>query len=479
MLRRSLARLLVGSLTVLAACQGGSVEPTARSRADIPTIEGVPPLEDLDPNPDVVEVELTAAPGVAELRPGQLTDVLAFNGSIPGPLLEARVGDRVIVHFTNGLDEPTTVHWHGLRINSAMDGTPRVQSPVPPGGTFDYDFVVPEAGTFWYHPHLNTIEQLARGLYGPIVVTERAPPNFTHQRLWVLSDVRLDPDGSISEFATPDGHDEEDHHDLVHGRQGNVILVNGSAALQTGTIARGAIERWRLLCAAPTRTMFLRVEGATARIVGTDGGLLPKPYIPPDLITLPVGQRYDLEVSVDAPVGALVRLIAEVEVFTDHWTTEPLPLVELTVSDDGPAAATPIYPAVALPPLADDPEPRTLRLNAAFLPDGNYAFTINGLTMDEIPIETFPQGDPVEFTIINEIGPFHPFHVHGQFFQVVSRRGMPANEPGLKDTVLVDDSETVVIQTRFENPGEWMYHCHIPEHSEHGMMAMFDVAPAP
>ena len=104
--------------------------------------------------------------------PGIGTQALTYNGSIPGPLIRAHVGDRVIVHFTNGLSEPTTVHWHGIRVLAAMDGTPATQEPVMPGGTFDYDFRVPDAGLYWYHPHVHSALQVAEGLYGALLVED-------------------------------------------------------------------------------------------------------------------------------------------------------------------------------------------------------------------------------------------------------------------------------------------------------------------
>ena len=175
------------ALVLVTAC-GGETAPTEPAPEKDPppeqpeappplqVVEGFAELEDMNDDPAIVEVALTASLGQAELTPGTLTDVMTFNGSTPGPMLHARVGDRVIVHFANDLPEATTIHWHGLRISDQMDGNPRIQNPVEPGGTFTYDFVLPEAGTYWYHPHANTIEQVERGLYGAIVVEEEEAP---------------------------------------------------------------------------------------------------------------------------------------------------------------------------------------------------------------------------------------------------------------------------------------------------------------
>lgn len=443
-------------------------QDAAEDAPALPSLIGPPEFEDRNADPRVVEVELVASVGVAEHLAGRMTDAMLYNGRTPGPTLHARAGDRVIVHFRNDLDEPTTVHWHGLRISDAMDGNPMVQPPIAPGATFDYNFVVPEAGTFWYHPHINTIEQLDRGLYGAIVVHEPEAPRFSAERVFVLDDVRLDASGQIAPFA-PMGHD------AVHGRAGNLLLLNGSAARASSTAPRGAFERWRLLNAAGSRVLTVSVAGASWRVVGTDGGLLPQPYTTTRLAIAP-GQRFDLEVAYDGD-GGPAQLVTYVLAQTDAGVqTVPRTLAEVRYEGEV-AAVAPTYPRVALPARADAPHEETLRLGATTT--GALRFTINGHAHEEgsDPMLEFPRGQPVRFTIVNEIAPEHPFHLHGQFFQVLTRDGRDAREPGLRDTVQLGPRETVVIETRLENPGRWMYHCHIPEHAEHGMMGELVVTP--
>ncbi|MFO0646433.1 MAG: multicopper oxidase family protein [Polyangiales bacterium] len=447
-----------------------AVDVAPDAAPSLPSLVGPPDFEDHNPDPHVVEVDLVASSGAAELVAGRMTDSKLYNGRTPGPTLHARVGDRVVVHFRNDLDEPTTIHWHGLRIPSAMDGNPMVQPPVMPGETFDYDFVVPDAGTFWYHPHINTIEQLDRGLYGAIVVHEAEAPRFTAERVFVLDDVRLDAQGQISPFATAG-------HDTVHGRAGNVLLLNGASARVTASAPRNSVERWRLLNAAGSRVMSVAVEGASWRVVGTDGGLVPQPFNATRLSIAP-GQRYDLEVTLDGEMGP-AQLVTYVLAQTDAGVqTVPRTIAELRYEGEV-AAASPVYPRVELPALAASPMEQTIRLGATTT--GALRFTIDGHSHEEgdEPMLTFAQRAPVRFTIVNEIAPEHPFHLHGQFFQILSRNGRDAREPGLKDTVQLGAMERVVIETHFENPGRWMYHCHIPEHAENGMMAELMVTPAP
>jgi len=444
----------------------------------LPAVEGVAPFDDLSPDPRVLEVNLTAAPGRLSLRGSTETEVLAYNGTIPGNMLHARVGDRVIVHFHNGLDQPTTVHWHGLRISDQMDGSPRVQTPVPPGGDFTYDFRLPEAGTFWYHAHVNTIEQIDRGLYGVFVVHEATPPPFDRERILVLDDVRLTNTGEISPFLGSGP-------DVGRGRLGNVLLVNGRADVTRVTLPRHATERWRIVNASNARTFTLVFDdGSPLRVIGTDGGLLPVPYETTRL-DVAVGQRYELDMRLDDPehpTRTLQTLVATL-VNDGGIETRAFPLVEATTEGEVPPRPAYVPPPDIRLPSLEPSAPDTLTWNlSGGLVDGGVQFTIN-----DVPghhdldgghahaLHRVDQGQPVLITLRSTVSPEHPFHLHGQFFQIVAPGGRAQEEPGLKDTVLVQGNQPVTILAYFENPGRWMYHCHIAEHAERGMMAEVEV----
>src|ERR671914_347289 len=240
-----------------------------------------------DADRSVVEVDLEAREMDWEFTPGRVTRAWGFNGQIPGPTIEARVGDVLEVRLTNRLPEPTVIHWHGLRVPAAMDGTDMVQRPVAPGDTFVYRFKLPDAGTFWYHPHKNEIVQLERGLYGAIVVRGPNEPELDAERVLVLDDVQLDRKGQIK----PPGWWIERHD----GRQGSTRLVNGKKEPEL-TIAAGQVERWRIVNAASARYVRLSIGGRPFTILGTDGGLIEEPVTVSEVLLVPA-DRVDLAVG--------------------------------------------------------------------------------------------------------------------------------------------------------------------------------------
>jgi len=476
------ALLGVSCLSAVPACAGDETAPQEPDATEGPGVGIDPPrsvplaevtgarlFEDMNPSPNVLEVNLTAHYADLEVDAGVMTQMMAYNGGMPGPTLYARVGDTVIVHFENQMTEETTVHWHGLRISDEMDGNPRIQAPVQPGETFTYEFVLPEAGTYWYHPHSNTAEQIERGLYGAIVVAEEDAPVFTEERLLVLDDIRLDSDGQLSPFYSSG-------MDIMHGRSGNALVQNGLVAPITDTVPYAAIERWRIVNTATSRHMSLSIEGATWRIVGTDGGLLKEPYTT-NRLEVTVGQRFEVEVRFDGEQGSTVSLLSHVLTLdeNDNVVELPIPIAEYLIEGET-VAEEPIYPAIEYPTLVEGAPVQDIVLSG-YNDGGEIVFTINGKSGMEIPDLQFVQGEPRVLRVKNDIGPYHPFHLHGQFFQILERDGKPVFEPGLKDSVFIGGMEEVTIFTYFENPGAWMYHCHIPEHAENGMMGHMIVTP--
>ena len=452
-------------------------EPTPEAPAPpvealAPQVTGVAAATDTDPSPDVVEVSLVAQESSLELLAGTQTPMWTFNGQLPGPLIEATVGDRVIVHFVNQLSEPTTIHWHGMRVPNEMDGTPRTQDPVPPGGSFTYDFVVQDAGTFWYHPHIRSHVQVERGLYGVFVVHEAEPPAYDAERIVFLDDILLLDNGFRQAFLMS-------HPEQMHGRNGNVLLVNGKAVAgdELLQLRRGSVERWRLLNAANARTAIIDLAGAEWRVIGSDGGLLPA-KVDAEYLQIAPGDRVDIEVrwnpTSPADLGELrwwVPAVVDGEV-------QLVPIVLQTIQSTGHPPLAPRQvelPTVTLPdwPVADTPT-LELQLDGANV-GGTIQWMINGQTFDTAaPIEV-GLGEVHTIDLVNMTMQEHPFHLHGHFFQVVSRNGAPAPETGLEDTLFIGGQETVRVVVEFDNPGGWMAHCHILEHAALGMMTLIEV----
>src|SRR5205814_577059 len=258
-----------------------------------------PLLVNISTLPKTVEVNLTAAITRLELQPGVVSEVFAYNGHVPGPTLDVREGDHVIVHFKNDLPEPTTVHWHGIHLPFESDGSPF--HPIKPGESHEYEFTVRPgtAGTYWYHPHPDhrTGFAIGKGLFGAIVVhaADDPLPPLT-ERLLILSDNRFLHDGTI-DFPDPASHhggiDEE------NGREGPILFVNGQVMPRI-QIRSGEVQRWRVVNSSAGRIFRIALSGQTMIHVGTDGGLIEKPIEVKEVLVA-TGERAELLVRGGAP----------------------------------------------------------------------------------------------------------------------------------------------------------------------------------
>jgi FtsP/CotA-like multicopper oxidase with cupredoxin domain len=201
--------------------------------------------------PREIHVDLEARETTWEIAPGRTVSAWGYQGMVPGPTIVAQVGDTLVAHLVNHLPEPTVIHWHGLRLPAAMDGTESVQRLVQPGERFEYRFSLPDAGTFWYHSHANETVQVERGLYGAFIVHGPDEPAFDADRLLVLDDVKIDRRGRIAKPALFDRHS---------GREGDVLVINGRSEPEY-VIAAGQVERWRIVNACSARYVRLSLGG--------------------------------------------------------------------------------------------------------------------------------------------------------------------------------------------------------------------------
>jgi len=452
--------------------------------------------------------------------------LLAFNGQIPGPLLWVERGTTVQVHFVNQLGMPSTVHWHGLRHDFRMDGVPGLsQEPVPPGGTFDYQLRFPDAGLFWYHPHVREDAQQDLGLSGNIVVRghEGLPP-VAREEVLLLDDILINDDGVV-----PYGGEAVTH--ALMGRFGNVFLVNGEPRWQAAVHSGDVLRLW-LTNAANTRAFNLSVTDARMQLVAADLGAFDHPA-PVQSVVLAPAERYAVDVTLqgngpwylvnrikalDHLFGRFVQLEDTLGVIHAESrgrrvedgasTVADRAVRQPAVRDSPPSALRPPFSSGASPDFVFEFGLRTRNLPfvtermmvldsayfhpiewAGTMPMMNWAttsaqaewFVRDAATGRENEAAAFRvrQGDRKLLRLVNLRGTLHamqhPIHLHGQRFQVVAVNGVPTEHRAWKDTVLLPAGAAIDILVEFSNPGHWMLHCHIAEHMESGMMTHFVV----
>jgi FtsP/CotA-like multicopper oxidase with cupredoxin domain len=441
------------------------------------------------PNGTVREFEITAAEadlamfegstgagGQPDPAPGAgaKLHVWAYNGQVPGPTIRIRLGETLRVRFTNRLPQPTTIHWHGVRLPNGMDGVPHLtQPPVEPGGSFVYEFTPKDAGTFWFHPHVNSSEQVERGLYGVLIVEDEHPAPYDQDVVWVLDDWLLDEQRQIfPQFNTM--------HDLMHdGRWGNVITVNGRTAAQL-TARAGDRVRLRLVNSANGRVFKPDFGALDVSIIAVDG-LYLREAIPYRGFELAPGNRLDLDIRFGAATSGISPVVDQ---FYDRM---PNHLADIVVDGIAPSPRQFPSPAHARVPAWRDalalPVTKQFRLNARRGGEHGIEWTINeqafaGHHHAAPPALTMQAGSFQRLQFTNQSYRLHPIHLHGMFFRLLARNGVPVDEPFFRDTVLVHSQETIDIGLVPEDPGRWMMHCHILEHAESGMMTTLEVKPS-
>ena len=419
---------------------------------------------------------LRAMPGAVQLAPPEYepTSIWGYEGHVPGPLLRVRQGQVLARRFVNLLDQPSTVHWHGIRIDNAMDGVPDLtQETVAPAGSFDYEFAVPDAGTYWYHSHERSWEQVARGLYGALIVDEDDPPEVDRDEVLLLDDWRLNNDAGIQEsFGAL--------HDWAHaGRIGNWVTVNGEGYYQL-PVQHNERLRLRLVNTATARVFEVGLAEMSGWIVAIDGQPLEVPT-PAGQLRLAPAQRVDLiaDVLPDAEAGSLLAVERDRIVI----------IAEFPVS--GSRRRAPLAPPHPLPPnplpdplVATPDRTVTLRmeggamgslsearlegksLDVRALAAEGFVWAMNGTAdMPEEPLLSASVGETLRVRLVNDTSWPHGMHLHGHHF----RRVDGAESGPFRDTILLDPLESAEIAFVADNPGSWLLHCHMLGHSVSGM----------
>jgi len=420
------------------------------------------------------------------------TEVWAYNGKLPGPEIRLQQGDWLRLTLENALAQETTVHWHGVRLPNAMDGVAGLtQSAVGPGEAFVYEFELPDAGSFWYHPHFNSSEQIGRGLYGALIVEEPNPLLVDRDETWVIDDWRLTEEAAIAD-------DFGNGHDMSHaGRIGNVISINGELP-GSWQVRSGERIRLRLINVSNARNCALRFEGHDPSVIAIDGQPV-KPHSPKDgVVLLAAAMRVDLLLDMTQTPSSQTRIIDE------FYSRYAYKLIDIVYSDDLPLREQmPDWP-VQLPanPL---PEPdldaaeryeivfaggamgglRGASMNGEWLEmralaEKGVLWTVNGVAraagkFDVDPILRLERERSYVLTMRNDTAFPHPMHLHGYAFRVLSRDGHSEPYMPWQDTVLIGSGAEVEIAFKADNPGSWLFHCHVLEHQASGMSGVIEV----
>jgi FtsP/CotA-like multicopper oxidase with cupredoxin domain len=435
--------------------------------------------------PRIARVPLVGAP-----HPD--TEVWAYDGRVPGPELRVRQGERLRAAVTNGLPEGTTVHWHGVRVPNAMDGVAHVTQPpiAANGGTFVYEFEAKDAGTFWYHPHSRSYEQVGRGLAGALVVEERAPIAVDRDLTWMLGDWRLTREAQHSaDFGSM--------FDVTHaGRIGNTVTVNGVVPERVDVRA-GERIRLRLVNAANARVFALEFRGHRPWIVALDGQPV-EPHEPEGgRVVLGPSMRADLVLDLAGKPGERHA------VHDTYYPRASYRLLDLAYSAEPPLESGARGAPMRLPP-NPLPEPDLARAvrHRVTMTGGmmggmqggmlggrmtdmremmrhGMAWAMNGKVgadHDHPLLFAVERDRSCVVEVVNDTAWDHPMHLHGHAFRVIELNGKATARREWRDTVLLRPRATTTIAFVADNPGDWMFHCHVLEHQAGGMMAVVRVA---
>ncbi|WP_209010131.1 multicopper oxidase family protein [Labrenzia sp. THAF35] len=429
--------------------------------------------------------DLAAVKGQARLygKDGGLSDLWLYNDRLPGPQIRVKRGERVRVRFTNNLDEPTSVHWHGIRIDNAMDGVAGLtQPPVAPGESFDYDFVVPDAGTFWYHAHNMSWNQVPRGLAGALIV-EDDEQSFDPDCdiTLILNDWRLDENG-ILETASFGAM-----HDFAHaGRLGNWLTING-ASMPDIALKKDRWHRLRLINASTARILDLAPARFGAKIVGLDGQAFDTAREVEGTVQLAPAQRMDLvlrpqetgklpfEMMTGKPFTFANFVVSETE-------SEDLPLVlpppnRLPEPDLSSPWELPLVMAGGAMGGMQSMMRHGVEMDMRQMMSEGLFWAFNGVAgMEDDPMFSATRGDTILLESRNDTAFPHAIHLHGHHFRVIERDGTKLENPDWRDTFTSQPRETVKIAFVADNPGKWLIHCHMLGHAASGMMTWFEVS---
>ncbi len=461
-------------------------------------LRGTSPAASAAPAGPLREFHLVAKETRWELARGKIIKAMTYNGQVPGPEIRVREGERVRVVLKNELQEPTTVHWHGVDVPNAMDGVPGItQKPVQPGETFVYEFEARPSGTRWYHTHFrgeNKLDQLDLGLAAPLIIEPAAPEPFPFDREYTLV---------LDDWATGTGRPVPDTPAGTAGARGSMggmmgggmmggmmgggqhpaydaMTINGKVypATEPLRVRKGERVRLRLLSASAEHTHVIRLAGHRLQVTHADGNPLQRP-VAVDAVPIAPAERYDVQFVADRP-GAWFLYCAEAGhagageqvavLYEGHERKTPEAAIEgigdLSLWRYGMGRGRDVLPR----PSGQD---RAFELTLSGGMMGSEIWTMNGKRYPDTDPLSLRPGDRARVRMGNMSMEAHPMHLHGQSFKVLAVNGRRLRQPLVKDVVDVrPHMGSVDIEFTAHNPGDWFFHCHKPMHMDGGMIAL-------
>lgn len=475
--RRALTLGLVSSATlplaVLQGCGGGEHNTSSASNVVVPTGgTWVPPttLVNTSSVPNQFAANLSAKAAFAQVAQGAATAVWAYNGISPGPMIEVTEGDSVDISFSNQLSQSSSIHWHGLPVPASEDGNP--MDTVAAGSARNYRYTLPLgcSGTYWFHPHPHqtTHQQVYMGLAGAFIVRAKNDPLAgIADRVMMVTCMRLDANNQMSPNT---------EMDFMNGREGDQLLINGIKQPKLA-VAPGSVERWRVINATNANYLRLSLAGHDLIVVAYGGPLIETPQAVSEVLLAP-GQRVEVLVKVSNVTGQSFQF-RSLAYDRNAMMNTPVTRDLMTMSTSG----TPVSPIAIPTTLYVTPQlPSPVRTQMLSLEEGMMgdSFRINGKTFDAARVDLITTLNDVEDWLITNRGTMdHPFHIHGTLFQLIdSSRGdttPPLTYRAWIDTINIRPNETVRVRIQQTQLGKRMFHCHILEHEDQGMMGVLDV----
>jgi len=496
--RRDFLRLLAGTGGAALGSATGLAGPSALARSGVGSASAAEPRTIL----------LDARRVRWELAPGRTVTAMAYNGQVPGPEIRVREGERVRVVVTNSLDEPTTIHWHGVDVPNAMDGVPGVtQKPIAPGDTFVYEFEARPAGTRWYHTHFSEHRQMDLGLSAALVIEPRTPEPIDHDRevVLVLDDWATGAGPAVPPTREGTAGGRGSLGGMMSGMRGmmggrgmggtmgrrapheppyDTMTINGKAhpAIEPLRLRRGERVRLRLINASNEHTHVVHVAGHRLRVTHADGNPLESP-VEVDAIPIAPSERYDAVLVGDRPgawwlhctqpghAAAGERMLV---IHDGAPATEPPPPESdasgLAFWHYGLGGGRAVLPAPTAETRRFD-----LTLSGGMMDSDRW--TINGHVWPAIDPLRAARGELAVIRFRNMSPEAHPMHLHGQSFRVLAVNGVRHPAPLVKDTVDVEaHMGSAVVEVVAHNPGDWLLHCHKPMHMDGGMAVLVRIA---